>query len=376
MKLMAFISGSPELQKTRIVLGGPELRHNAQNYLKAGAHLLVVGEGEETFYEVCSHFQINNEIPHDLAGTAVLDADGAVRFNDERPLLKNIDLLPFPARNMVDLTLYTKAWKNRHGFSSLSISTMRGCPYTCKWCSRAVYGGTYRRRSAALVAEEMLQIKNEYAPDNLWFVDDVFTINHKWLREFRNELQKRDLIIPYEIITRADRMNDEVIAILKETGCFRVWIGAESGSQSIIDAMDRRVDVKMVRDMIIKTKKAGMEAGTFIMLGYPGEKRSDIKETIRHLKVSSPTNYTITVAYPIAGTPLFLEVKDSLKNDLEWNKSTDRENDFDRGRSKRYYELAVKWVHNEVGFAKTNKFLEKVGFKSKSLAAQTLMLFN
>lgn len=250
---------------------------------------------------------------------------------------------------------------------------MRGCPYTCKWCSRAVYGGTYRRRSAELVVKELKEIKENYNPDKIWFVDDVFTISHKWLKEFATEIKKTDLKISYEIITRADRMNDEVIDLLKESGCYKVWIGAESGSQKIIDAMDRRVDVQIVREMIIKTKATGMEAGTFIMLGYPGETKEDIKETIHHLKSANPSFYTITVAYPIKGTPLFEETKNQQITTIDWESQTDRDIDFKRIYNRKFYELAIRWVHNEVELGKTNNILKKTKYKLKSILAQGLM---
>lgn len=281
-----------------------------------------------------------------------------------------------PARDKIDLHLYGNAWKDRHGYSMYSISTMRGCPYTCKWCSRAVYGGTYRRRAANLVVDEMLVLKKNYQPDRLWFVDDVFTINHKWLKEFHKEVTTRNAIIPYEIITRADRMNEEVIQLLKESGCFRIWIGAESGSQKIIDAMDRRVDVNKVREMIIKAKEAGMEAGTFIMLGYPGETKADIRETIKHLNSSRPSFYTITVAYPITGTPLYNEVTDSIKVEGQWQNVTDRDYDFKRLHTKKYYQHAINWVACEVSYNQTNSLIGKLKLKSKSILAQTRMLLS
>jgi anaerobic magnesium-protoporphyrin IX monomethyl ester cyclase len=372
LRIMKFVKESQVLKKCRIVLGGPEIRYNAENYLWAGADMLVVGEGEQTFLELSKHFMKNGALPHDLPGTALLTG-GQIVVNAERTLIKDLNAVPMPARHKVDLKLYGDAWKKHHGHSMYSISTMRGCPYTCKWCSRAVYGGTYRRRGAELVVKEMQMISEVYHPDRLWFVDDVFTISHKWLREFRDELKKANLSIPYEIITRADRMNDEVIDILKETGCFRVWIGAESGSQRIIDAMDRRVDVKVVGEMIRKTKQKGLEAGTFIMLGYPGEKRSDIKETIRHLKWSDPTQYTITVAYPITGTPLYEEVKATFQNNKTWFLSTDREQDFERGKSSRFYRHALDWVYNEVHYSKSSGMLKRAKFKSRSFLAQALM---
>jgi radical SAM superfamily enzyme YgiQ (UPF0313 family) len=213
-----------------------------------------------------------------------------------------------------------------------------------------VYGLSYRRRSAEKVAEELAQIKRDYNPDSLWFVDDVFTISHKWLTAFRDALVQYKVQIPYECITRADRMNEEVISLLKETGCFRVWIGAESGSQKVIDLMDRRVDVNQVRSMIQLTKRHGIEAGTFIMLGYPGETEEDIEETIHHLKESDPDFFTITVAYPIKGTELYQEVEALQTTTPDWALSNDRQIDFKRTYTRRYYDYAVRRVASEVKY--------------------------
>jgi radical SAM superfamily enzyme YgiQ (UPF0313 family) len=214
-----------------------------------------------------------------------------------------------------------------------------------------VYGKTYRRRSAESVVAEIKQIQEQYNPDHLWFVDDVFTISHKWLQSFADALKVQDVKQAYECITRADRLNTEVIRLLKETGCFRVWIGAESGSQKVIDLMDRRVDVQTVREMIREARKAGIEAGTFIMVGYPGETEEDIKETLRHLKASDPTFFTITITYPIKGTELYTEIESvSTVNKIDWHKSTDRDIDFKRAYSKRYYQQAIKWIIQEMAF--------------------------
>jgi anaerobic magnesium-protoporphyrin IX monomethyl ester cyclase len=360
---------------TKIILGGPEIRYNAENYLNHGADILVVGEGEETFYDLVSKYLKNGELAYDIHGIAYLKNNN-VELTPERVLIKDINTLPFPARESINLKLYGDAWKKHHGYSMYSVSTMRGCPYTCKWCSRAVYGGTYRRRSPKLVVDELEILKQEYQPDRIWFVDDVFTINHKWLREFTAEVIRRNCFIPYEIITRADRMSEEVIDLLKASGCFRIWIGAESGSQTIIDAMDRRVDVKIVREMIIKTKAKGIEAGTFIMLGYPGEKKKHIKETIEHLQAANPDFYTITLAYPITGTPLHSEVKASITTDEPWDKITDRQNQFKRVHSKKFYEYSLQWVMHEVNYAKEPKLFNKVKLKLKALKAQSLMHIN
>jgi radical SAM superfamily enzyme YgiQ (UPF0313 family) len=369
LKQIRFIRDN--LPKTKIILGGPEVTHHAENFLRHGAHVIVIGEGEQTMLELCRTGGTPSE---KIPGLAFLNDQQEMIRTSGREKLKNLDELPFPNRSKVNLQLYFDAWKGRHGESAISVSTMRGCPYTCKWCSRAVYGESYRRRSAMKVVDEIATLRQQYAFDTIWFVDDVFTISHKWLRAFHDELLKRKMFIRYECITRADRLNEEVIHLLKNSGCFRVWIGAESGSQKVIDAMDRRVDVKQVREMIQLAKKNGIEAGTFIMLGYPGEEDADVKETLHHLKTSDPDYYTITVAYPIKGTPMYEEVESHFFQQLPWENSTDRQIDFKRTYSRKYYDHAIRWIYNEMAIHQSNgsatKFLAR---KIKSLASRSLM---
>jgi radical SAM superfamily enzyme YgiQ (UPF0313 family) len=255
----------------------------------------------------------------------------------------------------------------------MTISTQRGCPYTCKWCSTAVYGQSYRRRPAHLVVEEMKMLKEKYNPDAIWFVDDVFTISHKWLTEFHSEIIKQNAIIPFECITRAERLNDEILQLLKEIGCFRIWIGAESGSQKIIDLMDRRVDINHVKKMIQDTNAIGIETGTFVMVGYPEETIEDIDKTIQYLKEAKPTQYTITIAYPIKGTSLYNEIEDKITIQPEWESSTDREIDFKRTYSKKFYKYAVSKLVNEVEASRSNSYLNKIKHKIKSITASGLM---
>ncbi len=356
LRLIDFIKTTNALHKTKIVLGGPEVRNHAKNFLDYGADFIVFGEGEQTMLDLVQWLDgKQTKKIEEIEGIAFKTDQNEMHQSIDRTKLKNLDELPMPNRLKINLGLYFDAWKNRHGVSAISINTMRGCPYTCKWCSRAVYGQSYRRRSAKNVVDEMEWIKQHYSVDSIWFVDDVFTISHKWLEEFTNELKTRNLIIPYECITRADRMNEEVIHQLRKSGCFRVWIGAESGSQKVIDLMDRRVNVKQVQEMIQLSKQYGLQAGTFIMVGYPGETTEDIYATIHHLKKADPDLFTITVAYPIKGTPLYTEVEDRFIENLPWEKSTDRDIDFERTYNRRYYDYAIKMINNEIYYHKALK---------------------
>ena len=354
LKIIDFVKNEPLLSNTKIILGGPEVRNHDEAFLNYGAHIIVVGEGEQTMLDICLHF-IDGQFNISEIESICYKEDGKIIRTKERSKIRSIDELPFPNRHKVDLQKYFDAWKSKHGTSSISLSTMRGCPYTCNWCSRAVYGQSYRRRSPKLVVDEIIDVQKNYQFDSIWFVDDVFTISHKWLAEFNHEINSRQVKINFECITRADRLTDEALLMLKESGCVRVWIGTESGSQKIIDAMDRRVDVKQVRRMLIAAKKMGIQTGTFIMVGYPGENIEDIEETIKHLTESDPDLYTITIAYPIKGTQLYNQTESNFINQQPWHNSTDRQIDFKRTHHKKFYEMAIRLIYNEVKLHKLKK---------------------
>ena len=352
VEIISYIKNYKVLQDSIIVIGGPDTRHNINDYLNIGADIVVFGEGEQTMLEIVKSVKAGNiEQYGHIDGLAYKYGSNIIKTK-ERNRIRPIDDIPNPARHKIDMQPYLDTWQSNHGISAMTISTQRGCPYTCKWCSTAVYGQSYRRRSPQKVVEELTHLIEEYNPDSFWFVDDVFTVSHKWLKDFRDIIQERNLQLNYECITRADRMNEDVIMWLKESGCFRVWIGAESGSQKVIDLMDRRVDVHQVRRMIQLSNKQGIETGTFIMLGYPGETEEDIIETLNHLKESEPTHYTITVAYPIKGTGLYEQIDIEQNESLNWNHTTDRDRNVIRQYSKSYYRFAMGWIREELALHK------------------------
>ncbi len=375
IEMIKVIKSHPQLKDSCIVLGGPDLRHNVDDYLNIGSDILVIGEGEQTMLEIVQTRLAGNTSEYGHIDGVAYRSNGVTITTPERSRIRPVDSLPYPAREKIDMQPYLDTWKDNHGKSAMTVSTQRGCPYTCKWCSTAVYGQSYRRRSPQLVAEELKYLKDTYNPDSIWFVDDVFTVSHKWLEEFATAIKDLDAKIPFECITRADRMTEEVIDHLTTAGCFRIWIGAESGSQRIIDAMDRRVDVDYVAEMIKMTRRKGLEAGTFIMLGYPGETEEDIQITVDYLKDCQPDQFTITVAYPIKGTSLYNEVEDKQTAELDWTTTTDRDRDFERTYSRKYYDYAVRWVVNEVNATRVKETSSKLKMKTKSLVLRQLMQF-
>ncbi len=357
----------------KLVLGGPDVTYNLENYLKAGAHYIVIGEGEQTMTELYTAISENKSITS-VNGIAYLEKNNVIK-TAPRTKIKDLSTLPLPNREAINISEYLKTWKTHHGKSSMTISTQRGCPYTCKWCSTAVYGQSYRRRPANLVVAEMAMLQKQYNPDSIWFVDDVFTVSHKWIKSFAQETEKQKVKIPFECITRAERLNTEILQLLKKAGCFRIWIGAESGSQKIIDKMDRRVDINRVKEAIIEANTMGIETGTFIMLGYPDETLEDINKTINYLKDANPSHYTITIAYPIKGTALYTEIEKEIIFKPNWETTTDRQIDFKRTYSRKFYDYAVKRVVNEVEAYKSVNIIKKTKHKAKSIGALFLMKY-
>src|SRR5882672_1348557 len=334
----------------RVVLGGPESANYPLEYLDAGADVVVIGEGELTMSELIESLERSG--PHRLHGVHGIvfrDEVGAVVRTPERAKVPDLDSLPWPDREAIDHGLYLDAWKTHHGASSINLITARGCPYRCNWCSHAVYGYSHRRRSPANVADEMQWIIDRYAPDQVWYADDVFTISHPWLASYSAELKRRGIHRPFETITRADRLQSESsVALLRDLGCYRIWIGSESGSQKILDAMQRGVSVEQVRRSCALAHAHGIQVGMFLMWGYEGEEMEDIAATVDHVKESNPDIFFTTVAYPIKGTGYFEKVRDRVEMPIAWSEASDRDYVIAGRRGKDYYQLADQWLRNEV----------------------------
>ncbi len=332
-----------------VVVGGAEPANYARQYLAQGAHVVVEGEGERTLEELLRHrLEGRPETLAEIEGIAITDEAGGVLRTSSRPMLRDLDKLPLPDREAVDQQAYLDVWRRHHGRGSISIITSRGCPFTCSWCSHGVYGFSYRCRSPQNVADEVQALIRDYAPDMLWYADDVFTMNRRWLFSFSRELQRRRIRIPFETISREDRLDAEVIRELAVMGCFRLWIGAESGSQQVLDAMQRRTSASRVVRMVRLLQDNGIEAGLFIMLGYVGEKREDVEATLSLLKKASPDRFLTTVAYPIKGTAFFDELGDRIVNNGSWETGTDRDLGMQGRYPDRFYDHAGQWIHHRM----------------------------
>ena len=337
------------------IVGGPEPGAYTDEYLEAGADVVVIGEGEITVEELvpalravragsCGRVQALEGIP----GIAFRAEDGSVHHTLPRRQIADLDAQPWPEREVVDVDRYIKVWREHHGMGSVSLITARGCPYRCRWCSHEVFGKTHRRRKPPSVVSELEWLLERYQPDMAWLADDVFTIHHGWLFQYAAEMKRRGLKIPFECISRADRLNAPVIDTLAELGCFRVWIGSESGSQRILNAMERDVTVEQVRKAVSLAKSRGIKTGMFLMWGYLGEEVEDIEATIEHVKVTNPDVFFTTVSYPIKATPYFDDVEQRLVPSKSWAEGSDRDYRIRGRHSRRFYQCADELLRNEV----------------------------
>jgi anaerobic magnesium-protoporphyrin IX monomethyl ester cyclase len=333
-----------------VVVGGPDPANYAGEYLDAGADVVVIGEGEETLEELLPHLSAKGVAGmRHVAGIVYREGAEEVR-TAPRPYLSDLDAQPFPDRGAIDVRAYMDIWRKHHDLGPVSLITARGCPYTCTWCSHAVFGYSHRRRSVENVADEVEQILAEYQPDLLWYADDVFTIHRRWFFSYAKELERRGIRIPFETISREDRLDEEVVRTLARMGCHRLWIGSESGSQRVLDAMQRRTDAERVREMVRLLQDNGIEAGMFIMLGYEGEEMSDLEATVRHLKLAGPDHLLTTVAYPIKGTPYYEAVADRIIALKPWAEGSDRDHTVAGRHSRRFYRHTTRWMVNEVAW--------------------------
>jgi anaerobic magnesium-protoporphyrin IX monomethyl ester cyclase len=341
------IAGAARAAGWRVIVGGPEPSNYAEEYLDAGAEIVVPGEAEIALEQLMATGFDGAAWP-EMEGIIFRGADGSIVRNKPAHLLADLDAQPWPDRERIDIPRYLRTWREHHGKSSISIITARGCPYKCNWCSHSVYGHSHRRRSPASVASEVEFLVGRYEPDMLWIADDVFTIHHGWIQEYAAELKRRGIRIPFECITRADRVNERIAETLRELGCMRVWIGSESGSQRILDAMQRGVTVEQVRRAVGLCKANGIETGMFLMWGYDGEDISDVEATVDHVKQCRPDVFFTTVSYPIKGTPYFDKVAARLVNIKPWSQTSDREFAVRGRHSRRFYKYADDLLRNEM----------------------------
>jgi radical SAM superfamily enzyme YgiQ (UPF0313 family) len=346
-----------EMAKSRgcmIILCGADATDHYENYLANGADYVLIGEGEETLIELLSQLSTGKEVK-DMAGLATHQSQLVTR----RPDIANLDVLPFPAWDLVDVEKYRAIWLERHGYFSMNMVTTRGCPFHCNWCAKPIWGQRYHSRSPENVAVEMKWLKETYHPDHIWFADDILGLKPGWLSSFAQVVQAQGSRIPFKCLSRADLLTREgEVAALARAGAQSVWMGAESGSQKILDAMDKGTRLEQIHDATRSLKGAGIRVGFFLQFGYPGETREDIEKTIQLVRDCEPDDIGISVSYPMPGTKFYDAVHDQLGEKQNWQDSNDLAMLYQGPFSTEFYRKLHSLVHKEFRARKARKSLK------------------
>lgn len=305
-----------------VVVSGSDATDHPEIYLDRGAVAVILGEGEVTLAELVEALFVGRPLAA-VAGLAYREPGGGIRRTPVRPFVRSLDDLPRPAWDLVDIERYRRIWRRRHGYHSMNLATTRGCPYHCNWCAKPIYGQRYAVRSPRAVVDEMVDLKRAYAPDHLWMVDDVFGLKPGWVEEFARLVQERDARIPFRCLMRADQVTPAVARALADAGCRMVWLGAESGSQKVLDAMEKGLTVEDVHRARALLDRAGIEVGFFLQFGYPGETWDDIQATLALVRALAPSDVGVSVSYPLPGTRFHERVKAELGLKQNWVDSSD-----------------------------------------------------
>lgn len=320
-----------------VVVAGSDASDDPAFYLRAGASAVARGEGEIT---VAEWLETRSVVP----GIVTMQEDGSLNHAPARPPIRDVDSLPSPAWELIDIPRYRNAWMARHGFFSLPLATSRGCPFHCNWCAKPIWGQRYNAMSPLRAAREVVALKAKGAT-HVNVLDDIFGLRSEWLETFGEELRRLGSVLPFKCLSRADLLSDRTIRALASAGCEMVWIGAESGSQKVLDAMEKGTTVWMIREAAARLRTAGVRIGLFIQFGYPGETREDIAATIELIEDVLPDDIGVSVSYPLPGTRFHDRVRHEMGNRRHWGDSSDLAMLFGGLHGTRFYRCLHTYAH-------------------------------
>ncbi len=333
----------------RVIAHGSDATDHVQDYLSAGFDFVLVGEAEQTLLELVralSRGRDATRIPGVVSLDSPLMSKDAGRHAPSRNL--RADNLPLPARDLIDMAPYREAWLSAHGTFSLNLIAGRGCPFRCNWCAKPIFGDSFYSQQAEAVAQEMQVLKEHYGAQHLWFADDIFALNRRWIQQLAVEVEKRNCALPFKVQARADLMTPETVAALKRAGCAEIWMGVESGSQKILDAMDKGLLVEQVHFARENLRQQGIRAGFFLQFGYPGESWEDIKETVALVRETRPDDIGVSFSYPLPNTKFYELVRQQLGKKQNWSDSDDLCVMFKGAYTDAFYRAIRDALHAEV----------------------------
>jgi radical SAM superfamily enzyme YgiQ (UPF0313 family) len=351
-----------------VVVSSSDATDHQDLYFKKGTDFLLLGEAEQTLLELVNALESKSSVTA-IEGLAYTTGSG-IEKTPARRVSKQLDELPMPAWDLLDLKPYREAWLKSTGYFSMNLVTTRGCPYKCNWCAKPVYGNRYNSHGAKRVAQEMKLLKERYGVQHIWFADDIFGLKPNFLSDLNEELTKIDCHLPFKIQSRADLIYNEVsVRLLAAAGCEEVWMGVESGSQRILDAMDKGITIEQIEVARANLKRHCIRVGFFMQFGYSGETAADLKLSLNLLERLQPDDLGVSVSYPLPGTVFYERVKQDLKTKQNWSDSDDLQIMFQSSYSADFYKALQKFVHYR--FRKTQALTH---LKQNTINRSTLLL--
>jgi anaerobic magnesium-protoporphyrin IX monomethyl ester cyclase len=331
-----------------VIVAGADATDHAELYLEQGADYVLIGEGEETLAELLATLDCSP--PQSCKEPNLTKILGLVWHNGRtprRPDITRLDDLPFPAWDLVDIPRYRDIWRERHGYYSMNMVTTRGCPFHCNWCAKPIWGQRYNSRSPENVVAELHWLKQTYNPDHIWFADDILGLKPHWLERFAQVVAAQDCAVPFKCLLRADLVKPAIVAALQQARCHTVWLGAESGSQRVLDAMEKGTTVAEIHEATRLLRAAGIRVGFFLQFGYPGETRADIEQTLQMVRATLPDDVGISVSYPLPGTKFYERVRLELGDKRNWHDSNDLAMLYQGPFPQEFYRVLHTVVHRE-----------------------------
>jgi len=355
-----------------VIVNGSDATDHLDQYFAHGADFMILGEGEITLGELLE--TLGGKTPRELntiRGLAWKEGE-RIHRSIKREFIRDLDRLPFPAWDLVNIPRYQDIWRERHGYYSMNMVTTRGCPYSCNWCAKPIYGQRYNVRSPENVAQELQWLHEHFHPDHIWFADDILGLKPGWLERFADLVTEMNCATPFKCLLRADLVKPSVVAALTRAKCHTVWMGAESGSQKILDAMDKGTTVEQIYNARRLLGEAGIRVGYFIQYGYRGETREDIELTLKMIRETVPDEIGISVSYPLPGTKFYENVKAELGDKQNWTDSDDLAMMYHGTYSTDYYRILYRVTHHELRLLHARRKVQRALGQPQMLRGETV----
>ena len=324
-KSLALCSKLKEKMDAPIMIGGPHATIAPEDILKNKyVDFVVRGEGEDSTAELANALNSGKiKSLYSIEGIGFKD-NGKIVLTKQRALMKDIDMIPFPARHLVKLKEYRPSPPHYKRLPTTTMLTSRGCPYGCTFCSNPIWGRSHRQRSVENVIKEIKHLIKEYGIRDINFWDDIFGINKKWLYEFCDAIKKEKIDITWHCEFRANLADKETLKRMAEAGCWAIFYGFESMDQEILDAINKMITPEQIRNAIKWTKDAGIEVRANFILGLPNETPAKARKMVRELTKMNPDYVKFNILTPYPSTELYNQISSGRWGEMtgEFNKLT------------------------------------------------------